>query len=80
MSGQEITIALLDSFSHFYVSGQHLFCGLNLSMEYFRWLREQEDKLPESDEEDTIASLKAKEDKITVSCCALKTRCDFNGR
>lgn len=34
---------------------------------YIRWLTDQEDKLPESDNEDTIDSLKAKEDKIKVS-------------
>ena len=34
---------------------------------YIRWLTNQEDKLPESDNEDTIDSLKAKEDKIKVS-------------
>ena len=36
---------------------------------YIRWLTDQEDKLPESDNEDTIDSLKAKEDKIKVSLC-----------
>ena len=36
---------------------------------YIRWLTDQEDKLPESDNEDTIDSLKAKEDKIKVSPC-----------
>lgn len=36
---------------------------------YIRWLKDQEDKLPESDSEDTIDSLKAKEDKIKVSPC-----------
>ena len=36
---------------------------------YIRWLKDQEDKLPESDSEDTIDSLKAKEDKIKVSLC-----------
>ena len=34
---------------------------------YIRWLTDQEDKLLESDNEDTIDSLKAKEDKIKVS-------------
>ena len=36
---------------------------------YIRWLTDQEDKLPESDNEDTIDSLKAGEDKIKVSLC-----------
>lgn len=40
--------------------------GMNFCL-YIRWLTDQEDKLPESDNEDTIDSLKAKEDKIKVS-------------
>ena len=40
--------------------------GMNFCF-YIRWLTDQEDKLPESDNEDTIDSLKAKEDKIKVS-------------
>lgn len=42
--------------------------GMNFCF-YIRWLTNQEDKLPESDNEDTIDSLKAKEDKIKVSRC-----------
>ena len=42
--------------------------GMNFCF-YIRWLTDQEDKLPESDNEDTIDSLKAKEDKIKVSLC-----------
>ena len=33
----------------------------------FRWLKTQEEKLPEDSNEDTIASLKEKEGKIAVS-------------
>ena len=42
--------------------------GMNFCF-YIRWLTDQEDKLPESDNEDTIDSLKAGEDKIKVSLC-----------
>lgn len=44
--------------------------GMNFCF-YIRWLTDQENKLPESDNEDTVDSLKAKEDKIKVSPCPI---------
>lgn len=35
-------------------------------LSFFRWLKDQENKLPDEDDEDTIASLKEKEGRITV--------------
>ena len=33
-----------------------------------RWIKDQDDKLPEESDEDNIATLKEKEGKIAVSC------------